>query len=232
MNFQYKQERSWFTRMWTLMILVFVSGTGSKLWAASDFATTTYNTVIHYPSMSEPYIAVRVLFYDAKDKDSFFTHWKADNVHAGPAVYFDGKYLCSPDWQLAWPGGDSDDGGSGADGYVKDECTDHDKWWGQEYKAKVDDVNYTIKFWNPVCNSDDKRYVDMYIFMDKYFNSVTHYVKIVGRWRTNNANPVATTKEKTYVINGFSMKVGLSVLPTLLLYCCTSYSHFLKILQS
>ena len=194
----YSKSRSWLTRMWALLILVFVSGMGSTVWAASDFATTSYNTVSHKPSITEPYIVVRMLFYDANGKDSFFTHYKADGSHKGPAVYVDGNYICSPDWELAWPNGDGDDGGSGSDGAVADECWDNDEWWGYTYKANVGGVNYTIKFWNPVRDSDDRRYVYMYVFMDKFLCANNHTVKVKGRWRTNGSSPVAVNKEFTW----------------------------------
>ncbi len=201
----YSKTRSWLTRMWVLLILVFVSGAGSELWAASDFATTSYNSVYHKPSITEPYIVVKMLFYDAKDKDSFFTHYKADGSHKGPAVYVDGKYICSPDWELAWPGGDGDNGGSGSDGYVADECWDNDEWWGNTYTATVDDVKYTIRFWNPVRDSDDRRYVFMYVFIDNFLCANNHTVKVKGRWRTNDSNPVAVDKEYTWNISNFTM---------------------------
>ena len=191
-----------------LFIFVFMIGAVSEIKAASDFATTSYNKIVHKPSNSEPYFVVRVLFYDADGKDSFFTHYKADGHHVGPAVYVDGNYICSPDWELAWPGGDGDYGGEGSDGYVKDECSDNDEWWGSTYTKKVNGINYTVKFWNPVCNSDDKRYVDMYVFMDKFMNNTKHTIRIVGRWRTNNANPLAPVKEKTYEFGGYTMGVG------------------------
>ena len=199
--------RSWLTRLWALLILVFVPGTGSVLKAASDFATTSYNTVSHKPSITEPYIVVRMLFYDAKGSDSFFTHYKADGTNKGPAVYVDGNYICSPDWELAWPGGDGDNGGDGSDGYVADECWDNDEWWGYTYTKKVNGVNYTIKFWNPVRDSDDRRYVYMYVFMDKFLCANNHTVKVKGRWRTNGSSPVAVNKEFTWTVNGFTMGV-------------------------
>ena len=198
--------RRWLLPLW---FFVFLIGFSSQLKAASDFATTEYNKIIHKPSVAEPYFVVRVLFYDADGKDSFFTHYKADGKNPGPAVYVDGNYVCSPDWELAWPNGSGDDGGDGSDGAVKDECRNNDGWWGSAYTKKgPNGETYTIKFWNPVCNSDDKRYVDMYIFIDKFLNSASHTVKIKGRWRTNNANPVAVNKEKVYEFSGFTMGVG------------------------
>ena len=202
------RRRSWLTKLWVLMILVFVSGKGSKLWAASDFATTTYNKVIHKPSITEPYFVVRVLFYDAKDKDSFFTHYKADGTNNGPAVYVDGNYICSPDWELAWPDGNGDDGGSGSDGHVKDQCKGNDGWWGSKYEATIDGVKYTIKFYNPVCDSDDKRYVYMYIFINRFLVAQDHTVTIKGRWRTNGSKPVAVNTEYTWTFDAFSMGTG------------------------
>ena len=196
-------------RWWRLPLLcfVFLIGFSSQLKAASDFATTSYNTVSHKPSITEPYIVVKMLFYDAKGSDSFFTHYKADGSHKGPAVYVDGNYICSPDWELAWPGGDGDNGGDGSDGYVADECWDNDAWWGNTYTKTVGGVKYTIKFWNPVRDSDDRRYVSMYVFMDKFLNNTTHTVTVKGRWRTNGSSPVAVNKEYTWNVGGFTLGV-------------------------
>lgn len=207
MNFQYKQERSWFTRMWTLMILLLFLGGFGKMQASSDFNTTSYNSLLNSPSLTDPYICVRLLFFDGKTKNSFFTHAKTEGNAIGPAVYVDGYYICSPDEELAWPAGDKDDpnGGKGSYDYAVKACRNNDGWWGSVYTKKAaNGVTYTVKFWNPVCNDDDKMYVDMYIFMDK-LTVAEHKVKVKGYWRTNTQDWYNIGwQEKEFTCSSFS----------------------------
>ena len=202
MNFQYKQERSWFTRMWTLMILLLLSGGFGKMQASSDFATSDVNRIIHQPTVTEPYIAIRLLIYDASSSEhSFFVHDKVDNITKGPLIYFDDKYLFSLNEEMAWPGG-----GSGSYSYLADACYDYDEWWSNTYRATVDGVTYTLKFWNPVNPSSKKCYVDAYIFLDKFFTGTNHTLKIKGIWRKDKKT--VSGVEIQYQINSPSLGVG------------------------
>lgn len=181
---------------------------GSSLARAdSYFSSSPYTTFISNPSLKEPYIRVRLMFYDCDSWDSFFTHAKTEGNNKGPAVYVDGKYICSPDWELAWPDGDGDAGGTGAGNAVKTQCTNNDGWWGSTYTKTIDGVTYTVKFWNPVCNSTDQRYVDMFVFVNKLLAGQTHTVKVKGMWRINKSGggyKYLDWQEKTFTTNAFS----------------------------
>lgn len=169
----------------TLLVILLLTGINNPLRAGDHFSEG--NTVItHQPQVNEPWITVQVMFYDTNGGDGFFMHDKTDGVHDGPAVYIDDFYVCSPDWQLAWPGD-----GDGADDYLGDERS-VDGWWGKTYSYSAKNSNtgqeYTVKFWNPSKKSDGRFYCDMIIFLGYWNVGETHTVKIRGMWRINKVS--------------------------------------------
>ena len=91
------------THWWReLLVLVVCLLTGSSvLQAEIQFKDATMK-ITHHPSISEPYIVVDVLYFDAHGTDSYFTKDPYEGDQEGPAVYVDGYYICSPGGELCW----------------------------------------------------------------------------------------------------------------------------------
>ena len=80
-----------------LMIALFFGSSGTALAGERFDAGGTW--INHHPTVDEPWITLRVMFYDPNGKDGFFLHDAEHGNNPGPAVYVDGQYVCSPDWQ-------------------------------------------------------------------------------------------------------------------------------------
>ncbi|MCR4921949.1 MAG: hypothetical protein K5945_09665, partial [Bacteroidaceae bacterium] len=200
-----KNERWW--RVSLLLLVGLLAGSGS-LWADSEFHTHELTRIVHSPTINQPYYRLRTLFYDVASWDSYFTHAETETGHAGPALYIDDHWLCSPDWELAWPGSS----GRGNDTGAKSACRDNDEWWGNVYTSTIDGVTYTIKFWDPTCNSSEKCYVDIFIFPDKMPVSKTHTFTLKGHWVINGSDNTyqyeADDSHDFEFNSGISMGVG------------------------
>ena len=165
-------------RLLLALMLALVPGMS---WASFHFYDNVHN-LKHHPTLKEPNMQFTVMFYDAGGYDSFFLHDATEGSNAGPALYVDGYYICSPDYELAWPGSNS----SGWQDGIEDQRK-YDGWWGNTYTKTVGGVTYTVKFWNPYRNGD--RYgVTVHVFMDKYRVGEQHTVTIRGKWRINRTS--------------------------------------------
>ena len=186
--------------LYTFLLLVMAMAVPRQAYAGALFGKdygpqSVYNTwVSHHPTADEPWISVYFWFYDPDGYDGFFLHDETEKGHPGPAVYVDGKYICSPDWELAWPG----NSGNGNEDDLSDE-KGNNGWWGNTYTKKVDDVNYTVRFWDPRKHAGRYR-VDMIIYMDKMAVDTEHEIKIRGRWRINKTSD--TWEERTFRTRG------------------------------
>lgn len=133
-------------------------------------------------------------FYDTWGGDGYFLHDETERDHKGPAVYVDGKYICSPDWELAWSSGNGNASGL-------DDQRGNNGWWGSTYTNSVDGVNYTVRFWDPR-KVNGQFWVEMVIYMDKMAVATEHDVKIRGKWKLNgdSSNPGGSIKfeERTF----------------------------------
>ncbi|MBQ9524465.1 MAG: hypothetical protein IJR69_05040 [Bacteroidaceae bacterium] len=169
-----------------LLLLALLCTFAGSAQADTRFDDPNMTWISHNPSVKEPWIVINLLIYDNYYKDSFFTHDKTDG-HDGPAVYVDGRYICSPDWELAWPGWKNTGNYSDLDSERK-----NDQWWGSTYG----DETCTIRFWNPYRTehkSTNKKYddgyyirVNMYIFLKEWKVGEKHTVKVCGKWKINN----------------------------------------------
>ena len=177
------QPKLW-RRMLLLLLVCLSTGTGN-LWATSHFNDPEQSWVRHQPTFTEPWFSVVMMFYDSDGHDSFFLHDAAEAGHDGPAVYVDGKYVCSPDWELAWPAWDN----KGNEHDLKDEISENE-WWGDTYENE----DCVIRFWNPWqddhTEEDGKghyRYrVTMYVYLKVWNVEATHTVKVAGKWKINS----------------------------------------------
>lgn len=184
---------------WTLLLLVMAMVVPRQAYAGAHFGTIydgdTYNSRIsHHPTVNEPWITVYFWFYDTWGGDGYFLHDETEKDHKGPAVYVDGKYICSPDWELAWSSGNGNASGL-------DDQRGNNGWWGSTYTNSVDGVNYTVRFWDPR-KVNGQFWVEMVIYMDKMAVATEHDVKIRGKWKLNgdSSNPGGSIKfeERTF----------------------------------
>lgn len=172
----------WRRRLLTFLLLVMALAVPRQAYAGAHFGNVydgdTYNSRIsHHPTVNEPWITVYFWFYDTWGGDGYFLHEQTERGHDGPAVYVDGKYICSPDWELAWPSGNGN-----ADGL--EDQRGKNGWWGSTYTRNVDGVNYTVRFWDPR-KVNGQFWVEMVIYMDKMAVATEHDIKIRGMWRIN-----------------------------------------------
>ena len=205
-------------RMLLLLLVCLLAGS-SPIWAATrefKYATES-NTVVHVPTVAEPYLAFTVLYYDCTDgHNGFFMHQSPSGVPsgeiAGPALFIDDNYICTPDDELAWPGSKGTGNSDGAKS-----ATSADGWWKYTYTKTVDGVTYTVKFYNPykesnAGQSDSKRLaVTCLVFMDKVQLGKTYEVKIAGYWKINNTHD-PELQSYTWTFSGSTM--GLTQAPT------------------
>ena len=178
-----------------ILLFVLLITTSGSLWANTHFNDATMSWIRHQPSADEPWIAIDMLIYDNYSKDSFFTHDKT-NGHDGPAVWVDTNYICSPDWELAWPGRFE----NGNYSNLESERS-HDEWWGNTYG----DDNCTIRFWNPYRKEHNSGYyirVYMYIFLKNWKVGEKHTVTVGGKWKINDTSN--QYEEVTWTTDPFS----------------------------
>lgn len=177
------------SRWLLVMLLAFVPGIS---WAGVNFYDQSIHSIMHQPTAKEPYWMLSISFYDTNGYDGFFTHDSSESGGKGPAIYIDGKHICNPDYEFAWPGS-----GSGNSQGLEDQRGSR-RWWGNTYTKTIDGVTYTIKFYDP--RKDYGRfYVTLYVFMDNWEVDVKHTVKVKGMWRINNTK--TEWQENSWTIN-------------------------------
>ena len=96
---QPKTERWW---QLSLLLIVCLFAGSSGAYAMQIITDSGMSYFDNQPTVSSPYIGIDLVYYEGEGEDTYFTHGKGDDVHAGPALYVDGKYICSPDEQLGW----------------------------------------------------------------------------------------------------------------------------------
>ena len=175
-----------------LLLLACLFGGSSPTWARTEFVNAC--SIVQQPRADHPYITLEMIYYDwSNGSNSFFLHDKGDGSHDGPAIYVDGNYICSPDDELAWPGGDGNGNGTDASGIVS-----KDGWFGTDYSKTVNGINYHVRFWNPKETDDSqtrhrKFSMRMCVYISQMEIGASHTVRIKGKWRIMDS---ATTKEK------------------------------------
>lgn len=195
------------TRMWQRavslmafksMLVLLLALLPRPSWAAFDFSTS-YSAIDWHPTIEKPHLEIGLCFYDTNGYDSFFTHDATEGSNVGPALYIDDNYICSPDYELAWPG----ESGTGNDQGLEDK-RGNDGWWGNTYTKTVNGVKYTIKFWDPR-KIGGRFYVTVHVFLDNFVVDHKYKVKIKGWWKTNNSNNnKPLLKERTFTFNAIS----------------------------
>ena len=182
----------------TFLLLVMAIVVPRQVYAGAHFGTdygsnSNYNSRIsHQPTVDEPWITVCFWFYDRVGGDGYFLADQTEKGHNGPALYVDGKYICSPDWELTWCSNDGNDAGL-------EEQRNNDEWWGNTYTRNVDGVNYTVRFWDPR-RWGEQYWVEMIIYMDKIAVAKEYDIKIRGKWKINGQEP--QWEERTFRSQG------------------------------
>ena len=195
-------KKSTITNQWlySFLLLIMAMVVPRQAYAGAHFntaygrGTDYYSRLYHHPTVDEPWIGIFFWFYDMNGYDGFFLHDETEKGHRGPAIYIDGKYICSPDWELAWPG----EKGNGNDLGLEDQ-RGNNGWWGDTYTKEVDGVNYTVRFWDPR-KLKEQFWVEMIIYMDKMAVATQHDIKIRGKWRINETSEA--WEERTFRSRG------------------------------
>lgn len=195
-------KKSTITNQWlyTFLLLIMAMVVPRQAYAGAHFntaygrGTDYYSRLYHHPTVDEPWIGIFFWFYDMNGYDGFFLHDETEKGHRGPAIYIDGKYICSPDWELSWVG----EKGNGNDLGLEDQ-RGNNGWWGDTYTKEVDGVNYTVRFWDPR-KLKEQFWVEMIIYMDKMAVATQHDIKIRGKWRINNTSEA--WEERTFRSRG------------------------------
>lgn len=195
-------KKSTITNQWlyTFLLLIMAMVVPRQAYAGEHFntahgrGTDYYSRLYHHPTVDEPWIGIFFWFYDMNGYDGFFLHDETEKGHRGPAIYIDGKYICSPDWELSWVG----EKGNGNDLGLEDQ-RGNNGWWGDTYTKEVDGVNYTVRFWDPR-KLKEQFWVEMIIYMDKMAVATQHDIKIRGKWRINNTSEA--WEERTFRSRG------------------------------
>ena len=126
------------TLLLTLMFIPILS------WAGVHFKDEKYSKFVNHPTVDRPYMQLKLFMYDLDGGDGFFMHDAVEGGNKGPAIYVDGKYICSADNELARPGSN----GTGNDSGLEDDRR-FDGYYGNKYTKTIDGVTYTIRFWTP-----------------------------------------------------------------------------------
>ena len=165
------------------------------------FRDNSHNAVVNHPSFDRPYLRFTAMFFDKTGgNNGYFVRQKPtksgsipSSAQDGPALFINGQYACTPNDEFGWNG--DGDGAWSACG--------KDSWWGKTYKATIDGITYTIKFYNPYHDGDSKRmYVHVVIFPSALPYGQTTTVKIAGMWKMNSAQKTPVEESFTWNFNG------------------------------
>lgn len=178
------------TFLLTLMFIPILS------WAGVHFENEPYSKIVNHPTVDRPYLQLSLFMYDRDGYDGFFMHDAIEGGNKGPAIYIDGKYICSANNELAWPGSDNKGNDSGLEDDRK-----YNGYYGNKYTKTIDGVTYTVRFWDPG-RSGDQYYMQLIVTMDKMMVGESHTIKIKGMWRINNTS--TKVEEKTYFFNALN----------------------------
>ncbi len=165
------------------LLLLFVclfTGIGS-LRAGVHFKDEGMMTLVHNPTILQPYIIVDVLYFDAYGGDGYFTTYNTQGGNPGAAVYVNDVYIGSPS-ELTW----------NADQKGANNWRDKNGWAG----AITENDKAVIRFYDPHHEAEsgaaeDRYRVYMYIFLKNWEAGKEYTVKVKGRWKINAKDGVA-----------------------------------------
>jgi len=182
------QMKGWWQSL--LLSLMFMFAMANEVHAIVRFTDPDMMKVVHSPTISEPYIMVDVLYFDAYDSDSYFI---SDETHDSASVWVDDHFICMPK-ELTW---NKDQ--KGANNYRK-----KDDWTENVYETDY----ATIRFYDPHHEASsgkaEHRYrVYMYIFLKAWETGVQHSICVKGTWRIND-NKGTFSESKTVYTDPFT----------------------------
>lgn len=163
-----------------LLLVCLFTGIGS-LRAGVHFSDEGMMTIIHNPTILQPYIIVDVLYFDAHGGDGYFTTYNTEGSNPGAAVYVNDEYIGSPS-ELTWNGDQK-----GANNW-----RDKNGWAGKTYEND----KAVIRFYDPRHEAssgaaEDRYRVYMYIFLKNWEAGKQYSVKVKGKWKINAKDGVA-----------------------------------------
>ena len=156
-----------------LLLLFFMFAMNNEVKAIVHFTDDGMMKVVHSPTISEPYIKVDVLYFDAASSDSYFI---SDEVHDSASVWVDDIFICKPK-ELTW----------NKDQKAANNFRDENDWTDNVYETDY----ATIRFFDPHHEASsgqaEHRYrIYMYIFLKVWEAGAQHSVCVKGTWRIND----------------------------------------------
>ena len=207
MNLKQNKQKHWWRELLVLVVCLLASS--SVLQAKIQFKDADM-WVSHQPTISEPYIVVDVLYFDADGKDSYFNLEEYKTGYPGPAVYVDGSWVCSPGAELCW---------NTHEATANSETSADNSWWdvnSQENSYFTDGVHtytnnnlsnpVTIKFYDPYKSSSNSGHyrVSMYVFLKYWKVGETHTIRVSGKWQVNSSGDDGSWQSKSVTTNAFT----------------------------
>ena len=164
-------SKAWWQSL--LFLLFFMFAMNNEVHAIVHFTDDGMMKVVHSPTISEPYIKVDVLYFDAASSDSYFI---SDEVHDSASVWVDDIFICKPK-ELTW----------NKDQKAANNFRDENDWTDNVYETGY----ATIRFFDPHHEASsgqaEHRYrIYMYIFLKAWEAGVQHSVCVKGTWRIND----------------------------------------------
>lgn len=165
------QVKGWWQSL--LLSLMFMFAMTNEVHAIVHFTDDGMMKVVHSPTISEPYIKVDVLYFDAASSDSYFI---SDEVHDSASVWVDDIFICKPK-ELTW----------NKDQKAANNFRDENDWTDNVYETDY----ATIRFFDPHHEASsgqaEHRYrIYMYIFLKAWEAGAQHSVCVKGTWRIND----------------------------------------------
>ena len=164
-------SKAWWQSL--LLLLFFMFAMNNEVQAIVHFTDDGMMKVVHSPTISEPYIKVDVLYFDAASSDSYFI---SDEVHDSASVWVDDIFICKPK-ELTW----------NKDQKAANNFRDENDWTDNVYETDY----ATIRFFDPHHEASsgqaEHRYrIYMYIFLKAWEAGAQHSVCVKGTWRIND----------------------------------------------
>ena len=156
-----------------LLSLVFMFATNCEVRAIVHFTDDGMMKVVHSPTISEPYIMVDVLYYDAYDLDSYFI---GDEENDSASVWVDGNFICRP-VELTWNGHQK----------TANNYRDKNDWTENIYETDSAIVRFFDPHHEASSGKAEHRYrIYMYIFLKNWEAGRAHSISVKGTWKIND----------------------------------------------
>lgn len=150
--------------------------------ASADMNFGEHCEVKHSPTLQEPWIELRICWYDTNGSNAGF-------ADAGPVFYIDGVWAFVLDkLQL--------DFSDGSESWFEEE-RQNDGWWGDEKSAIIHGNMWRVRLWDP-SKSGGRYYAHLFIMPSHYDVGRSHSFKIEGWWDHNGKTITSEWTFKTW----------------------------------